>query len=192
MLCFWIELQSLYLCCVCVWLLHDVYLCFNGYHLTVLGITQYLYLSDACILSLYLIFSLLQVLAEYSFNESTKDSVMSILSTFAPEVSCSADNIEDISTEESFERKHEESVQLEEVWQMLYNDCISALEVCVEGDLKHFHKARYMLAQGLYKRGLNGDLERAKDELSFCFKSSRSSFTINMWEIDGMVKKGRY
>lgn len=133
----------------------------------------------------------LKVLAEYSFNESTKDSVMSILSTFAPEVSCSADNIEDISTEESFERKHEESVQLEEVWQMLYNDCISALEVCVEGDLKHFHKARYMLAQGLYKRGLNGDLERAKDELSFCFKSSRSSFTINMWEIDGMVKKGR-
>ncbi|KAJ6422369.1 hypothetical protein OIU84_027345 [Salix udensis] len=133
----------------------------------------------------------LKVLAEYSFSESTKDAVMNILSTLAPEVSHSEDNIEDRSTREIFERKHEESVQLEEVWQMLYNDCISALEVCVEGDLKHFHKARYMLAQGLYKRGLIGDLERAKDELSFCFKSSRSSFTINMWEIDGMVKKGR-
>ncbi|KAJ6758313.1 CALCINEURIN-BINDING PROTEIN CABIN 1-RELATED [Salix koriyanagi] len=132
----------------------------------------------------------LKVLAEYSFSESTKDAVMNILSTLAPEVSHSEDNIEDRSTREIFERKHE-SVQLEEVWQMLYNDCISALEVCVEGDLKHFHKARYMLAQGLYKRGLIGDLERAKDELSFCFKSSRSSFTINMWEIDGMVKKGR-
>lgn len=90
------------------------------------------------------------------------------------------------------EVKHEKSLKLEEAWCMLYNDCLSALETCVEGDLKHFHKARYMLAQGLYKRGESGDLERAKDELSFCFKSSRSSFTINMWEIDSMVKKGRY
>lgn len=82
--------------------------------------------------------------------------------------------------------------QLENVWNLLYSDCLSALEICVEGDLKHFHKARYMLAQGLYRRGTSGDLEKAKDELSFCFKSSRSSFTYNMWEIDGMVKKGRY
>lgn len=48
-----------------------------------------------------------------------------------------------------------------------------------------------MLAQGLYRRGESGDLERAKDQLSFCFKSARSSFTINMWEIDSMTKKGR-
>lgn len=81
---------------------------------------------------------------------------------------------------------------LEGVWQMLYSDCLSALEICVEGDLKHFHKARYMLAQGLYRRGGNMDIQKAKDELSFCFKSSRSSFTINMWEIDSTVKKGRY
>jgi len=90
------------------------------------------------------------------------------------------------------ETNHEELLKLDTVWSMLYNDCLSALEMCVEGDLKHFHKARYMLAQGLYKRGESGDLERAKDHLSFCFKSSRSSFTINMWEIDSMVKKGRY
>lgn len=87
--------------------------------------------------------------------------------------------------------KHEDSLKLD-VWHMLYKDCLSALETCVEGDLKHFHKARYMLAQGLHNRGDSGDLERAKDELSFCFKSSRSAFTINMWEIDSMVKKGRY
>lgn len=91
----------------------------------------------------------------------------------------------------SAETEHDESLILE-AWHMLYSDCLSALETCVEGDLKHFHKARYMLAQGLYNRGDSGDLERAKDELSFCFKSARSSFTINMWEIDSMVKKGRY
>ncbi|KAI3860081.1 hypothetical protein MKX03_033781 [Papaver bracteatum] len=81
-------------------------------------------------------------------------------------------------------------VQLDEAWHVLYSDCLSAIEVCVEGELKHFHKARYTLAQGWYRKGESGDLERAKDELSFCFKSSRSSFTINMWEIDGMVRKG--
>lgn len=92
----------------------------------------------------------------------------------------------------SVEAKHEGLLKLDKVWSMLYSDCLSALETCVEGDLKHFHKARYMLAQGLYKRGESGDIERAKDQLSFCFKSSRSSFTINMWEIDSTVKKGRY
>lgn len=92
--------------------------------------------------------------------------------------------------EDTGEIKQEDLLTLE-VWRILYSDCLSALETCVEGDLKHFHKARYMLAQGLYKRGDTGDVEKAKDELSFCFKSSRSSFTINMWEIDSTVKKGR-
>lgn len=86
----------------------------------------------------------------------------------------------------------EQFQELNEIWCLLYNDCLSALETCLEGDLKHFHKARYMLAQGLYKRGESGDLQKAKDEISFCFKSSRSSFTINMWEIDSSAKKGRY
>lgn len=118
---------------------------------------------------------------------------MDILSKIGSEICHSPEAVKDESPRLSAEEKKDmELVQMEEVWRMLYNDCLSALEVCVEGDLKHFHKARYMLAQGLYKRGEVGDLEKAKDELSFCFKSSRSSFTINMWEIDGMVKKGRY
>lgn len=116
---------------------------------------------------------------------------MSIINEQAPETSNILEYIKDGILQENSEGKYEQ-VPMEEVWRMLYNDCLSALEICVEGDLKHFHKARFMLAQGLYKRGGIGDLQRAKDELSFCFKSSRSSFTINMWEIDGMVKKGRF
>lgn len=117
---------------------------------------------------------------------------MDILIKFGPENSHPSDHVKGKSNQGDFtELKHMESIHMEEVWNMLYNDCLSALECCVEGDLKHFHKARYMLAQGLYRRRSNDDLERAKEELSFCFKSSRSSFTINMWEIDSTVKKGR-
>ncbi|KDP34142.1 hypothetical protein JCGZ_07713 [Jatropha curcas] len=133
----------------------------------------------------------LKVITGFSFSLSIKDAAMDILGKLAPETSHLLDDMDRSAQEDSVERKHEESNHMDEIWNMLYNDCLSALEICVEGDLKHFHKARYMLAQGLYRRGLNGDLERAKDELSFCFKSSRSSFTINMWEIDSMVKKGR-
>lgn len=114
---------------------------------------------------------------------------MTMLGDMDPEMSNSP---KDRRTEtDSEEVKHEDSVK-SEVWNMLYGDCLCALETCIEGELKHFHKGRYMLAQGLYKRGESGASERAKDELSFCFKSSRSSFTINMWEIDSTVKKGRY
>ncbi|CAK9158814.1 unnamed protein product [Ilex paraguariensis] len=126
----------------------------------------------------------LKVVAAYSFTQSTKDTVMNMFDRMDPETSQSPVDVEG-STDGNSDYK------LEEVWHMLYDDCLSALKICVEGDLKHFHKARYMLAQGLYRRGESGDLEKAKEELSFCFKSSRSSFTINMWEIDGMVKKGR-
>lgn len=118
---------------------------------------------------------------------------MNIFSKMGPEIPELQMDVEDKSIQANPEdAKLVDSHQLEEVWSMLYRDSLSALETCVEGDLKHFHKARYMLAQGLYRRGESGDLERAKDELSFCFKSSRSSFTINMWEIDSTVKKGRY
>lgn len=117
---------------------------------------------------------------------------MTILSRISPEIlDLPADNMNRNTQVNSEERKDAESLQQEEVCHILYSDCLSALRICVEGDLKHFHKARYVLAQGLYRRGECGDCERSKDELSFCFKSSRSSFTINMWEIDGMVKKGR-
>ncbi|MED6221738.1 Calcineurin-binding protein cabin-1 [Stylosanthes scabra] len=130
----------------------------------------------------------LKVLSSNSFDQSVKEAVMSILC----DVESSLSNTKERSImANSLEINHEGLLKLETVWSMLYNDCLSALETCVEGDLKHFHKARYMLAQGLYKRGESGDIERAKDQLSFCFKSSRSSFTINMWEIDSMVKKGR-
>ncbi|KAF7817092.1 calcineurin-binding protein 1 isoform X1 [Senna tora] len=131
---------------------------------------------------------ILKILSENSFNQSSKEAVMSILD----ELDESLINTKETSIQvNSMEINHEGLLKLDKAWSILYNDCISALEICVEGDLKHFHKARYMLAQGIYKRGENGDIERAKDQLSFCFKSSRSSFTINMWEIDSMVKKGR-
>ncbi|RZC50076.1 hypothetical protein C5167_018500 [Papaver somniferum] len=128
----------------------------------------------------------LKVVAAYSFNQSTKETAMNLID-------------QTVSGSPNFEGNSNETkpegltnvVQLDEAWHMLYSDCLSAIEVCVEGELKHFHKARYTLAQGWYRKGESGDLERAKDELSFCFKSSRSSFTINMWEIDGMVRKGR-
>ncbi|KAL8264591.1 hypothetical protein R6Q59_022721 [Mikania micrantha] len=110
----------------------------------------------------------LKIAAMHSFSQSTRESAMNILD----KTGCDALNFG-------------------HTWHMLYDDCLSALQICVEGDLKHFHKARYMLAQGLYSKGESGDLEKAKDELSFCFKSSRSSFTINMWEIDSTEKKGR-
>jgi calcineurin-binding protein cabin-1 len=101
----------------------------------------------------------------------------------------SSDKTSPLVTKE--ENKFFESDILDKVWHILYDDCLYALGTCVEGELKHFHKARYKLAQGYYRRGEAGDLERAKEELSFCFKSSRSSFTVNMWEIDGTVRKGR-
>ncbi|CBI20600.3 unnamed protein product, partial [Vitis vinifera] len=137
-------------------------------------------------------FEALKVVARHSFNKSTEENVMNILSRMSPEIlNLPADDMDGNAQVNPEERKDAESHQLEEVWHMLYSDCLSSLQICVEGDLKHFHKARYVLAQGLYRRGERGGSERSKDELSFCFKSSRSSFTINMWEIDGMVKKGR-
>lgn len=132
----------------------------------------------------------LKVAAAYSFNQATKEKIMNILGRIKrPDL---AEGDRTTSTPVGLDcQNHEESHQLDDAWHLLYNDCLSALQICVEGDLKHFHKARYMLAQGLYKKGGTGDLEKAKDEISFCFKSSRSSFTINMWEIDSTTKKGR-
>lgn len=149
-------------------------------------------LPNVCIFSLsILIASALQVLSAYSYDQSVKDRAMELIRKMTPETQLSQEDEKDKSCQNMEEKNYDESVGME-VWNMLYNDCVSALEICIGGDLKHFHKARFMLSQGLYKRGETGDVQRAKDELSFCFKSSRSCFTINMWEIDGMVKKGRY
>ncbi|CAA0824266.1 Tetratricopeptide repeat (TPR)-like superfamily protein [Striga hermonthica] len=131
----------------------------------------------------------LKVVAAHSFAQSTKDTVTNLLSGLGCETPETLTNIKD-----GLPNNNSGVIALtkfEKAWNILYSDCLSALETCVEGDLKHFHKARYMLAQGYYRRGGTGDLEKAKEELSFCFKSSRSLFTINMWEIDSMVKKGR-
>ncbi|KAL8522145.1 hypothetical protein ACS0TY_012334 [Phlomoides rotata] len=128
----------------------------------------------------------LKVVAAHSFSQSAKDTVKKV---FGCESSESL-----MHGNEGVSNSNSEVVDVqisEQVWNLLYSDCLSALETCVEGDLKHFHKARYMLAQGLHRRGGAGDVEKAKEELSFCFKSSRSLFTVNMWEIDSMVKKGR-
>ncbi|XVE70975.1 hypothetical protein DITRI_Ditri10aG0113000 [Diplodiscus trichospermus] len=134
----------------------------------------------------------LKVIATYSLSQSIKDAATGIIRGITPETSLLEEHIMDRSCQKNMEEKHQDkSEKLEEVWNMLYDDCLSALEICVGGDLKHFHKARFMLAQGLYRKGGRDDLQKAKDELSFCFKSSRSCFTINMWEIDGMVKKGK-
>ncbi|CAK9175448.1 unnamed protein product, partial [Ilex paraguariensis] len=127
----------------------------------------------------------LTVVAAYSFTQSIKDTVMNMFDRMDLETSQLPVDVEGSIDANS-------DYKLEEVWHMLYDDCLSALKICVDGDLKYFHKARYLLAQGLYRRVESGDLEKAKEELCFCFKSSRSSFTINMWEIDGMVKKGRW
>ncbi|KAI7988472.1 Calcineurin-binding protein 1 [Camellia lanceoleosa] len=96
----------------------------------------------------------LKVVAEYSFSESTKENVMKILSRMGTEIPDLLMDVEDKRIQTNPEdTKLVDSHQLEEAWHMLYRDCLSALEICVEGDLKHFHKARYMLAQGLYRRG---------------------------------------
>ncbi|PWZ56789.1 Calcineurin-binding protein cabin-1 [Zea mays] len=131
----------------------------------------------------------IQVVADYTYNQSTKENVLSMLGSMTNVLQSSSDKTSPLVTKE--ENKFFESDILDKVWHILYDDCLYALGTCVEGELKHFHKARYKLAQGYYRRGEAGDLERAKEELSFCFKSSRSSFTVNMWEIDGTVRKGR-
>ncbi|XP_019417035.1 PREDICTED: uncharacterized protein LOC109328168 isoform X1 [Lupinus angustifolius] len=131
---------------------------------------------------------ILKVISANSFSHSVKETVISILDDVD---SSFLNTMERCVKINSMEIKHEGLLKMDRAWSMLYNDCLSALETCIEGDLKHFHKARYMLSQGLYKRGESGDIDKAKEHLSFCFKSSRSSFTINMWEIDSTVKKGR-
>ncbi|ONK75416.1 uncharacterized protein A4U43_C03F16620 [Asparagus officinalis] len=134
--------------------------------------------------------NILQIVAVYCFNKSTKETVMEKLGCTSLDLM--EVDVKDVRLSDDSKMKMGTDTQLvDDVWHILYDDCLSALEVCVEGELKHYHKARYMLGQGLYKRGEFGDLERAKDELSFCFKSSRSSFTINMWEIDGAKRARR-
>ncbi|CAK9175443.1 unnamed protein product [Ilex paraguariensis] len=101
------------------------------------------------------------VVAAYSCTQSTKDTVMNMFDRMYPKTSQSPVDVEG-STDANSDYKLEEGTS----------------NIFIKPDI---------LAQGLYRRGESGDLEKAKEELSFCFKSSRSSFTINMWEIDDLV-----
>ncbi|KAK1314162.1 hypothetical protein QJS10_CPA06g01555 [Acorus calamus] len=130
------------------------------------------------------------VVTTYCYHQAMKDTISKMFGWTSQNLLCT-DGKDDIAEDNDANKVNAEVCQLEEAWRILYNDCISALEQCVEGELKHYHKAKYMIAQGFYQRGEAGDLERAKDELSFCFKSTRSPFTINMWEIDSTAKKSR-
>lgn len=83
-----------------------------------------------------------------------KDAVTDVITGITPETSLlQEDKMEKSFQENMDEKHHDKSEKMEELWNMLYDDCLSALEICVGGDLKHFHKARFMLAQGLYKKG---------------------------------------
>ncbi|KAJ7562157.1 hypothetical protein O6H91_03G056900 [Diphasiastrum complanatum] len=140
----------------------------------------------------------LQIVARYCFLPSSKDNVNSKLEDFSSYPSVQQSSLVEGSVGKACDlqssmgsAKLKSSQRLEESWTLLFKDCMSAMHMCVEGELKHFHKARFSLAQGLKHRALDHDLEKAKEELSFCFKSSRSPFIINMWELDGVVKKSK-
>ncbi|KAK9169135.1 hypothetical protein Syun_001275 [Stephania yunnanensis] len=84
---------------------------------------------------------LIKLFFAYSYNPSTKaaviiDSVCSRTPVDDKE-SCDQANSED--------PKYVEPQNAGEEWDLLHKDCIYAVEACVEGELKHFHKARYML-----------------------------------------------
>ncbi|XP_042375103.1 calcineurin-binding protein 1-like isoform X1 [Zingiber officinale] len=135
---------------------------------------------------------ILQAVAAHVFHQSTRETILDMFQMSNEDLMQFTADTTDVPVQDDLQkRKNIDPKILENAWHLLYDDCLAALRICVEGELKHFHKARYILAKGLYRRGESGDVERAKEELSFCFKSSRSSFTVNMWEIDGMARKGR-
>eukprot|EP00850_Spirogloea_muscicola_P012057 SM000077S21531 [mRNA] locus=s77:30009:40972:+ [translate_table: standard] len=83
--------------------------------------------------------------------------------------------------------------ELEKIWAALFQDGAAAMRVCQEGERKHFHKARYALAKAYIGRGLPGDANLAKEELSFCFRTQSSNrFIVNVWEIDEASCKTRH
>ncbi|KAL2642164.1 hypothetical protein R1flu_009751 [Riccia fluitans] len=151
----------------------------------------------------------LQVIAEHCYVPSTKEKVSSLLkrvmeaigensasAAFASIPGLENGNGSDKATQ-AFSRRlsgpsdsSDQKQLISDIRKELLEDCITVMRVCVEGELKHFHKARYRLAHGLFTHEVR-DLDRAKEELAFCFRSSRSMFTINMWEIDGSLRKIR-
>ncbi|XP_024519713.1 uncharacterized protein LOC9647662 [Selaginella moellendorffii] len=118
---------------------------------------------------------IIETVAKFCYSSSTEELVNSKLKQ--PD--------EQVGNEEAYQS------DIATAWRALFKDCISAMQACTDGELKHFHKARFCIAQGLYCRAEEQDWERAKEELAFCFRSSRSLFTINMWELDGVIKKNK-
>ncbi|KAK9082516.1 hypothetical protein Syun_031298 [Stephania yunnanensis] len=112
---------------------------------------------------------LIKVIAAYSYNPSTKaaiiiDSVCSRTPVDDKE-SCDQANSED--------PKYVEPQNAGEAWDLLHKDCIYALEACVEGELKHFHKASELR---IIVDGCHGPL------VSFCapFHSHR----VALWKVE--------
>ncbi|BBN01208.1 calcineurin-binding protein cabin-1 [Marchantia polymorpha subsp. ruderalis] len=152
----------------------------------------------------------LQVIAEHCYVASTKEKVCSLLdrvvegtsdkkscsqnaSTPALENGNGHEEANDLPVDDGLADPADPADRKElivEIRRQLFEDCITVMRVCVEGELKHFHKARFRLAHGLYTYEIQ-DMDKAKEELAFCFRSSRSMFTINMWEIDGSLRKIR-
>ncbi|KAI5079572.1 hypothetical protein GOP47_0005051 [Adiantum capillus-veneris] len=130
----------------------------------------------------------MKIIAKYSYDTGTQEKVDGLILAIEASVDLAKDGSQ-ASLQIMPELPAEKVAN--SVWNTLLEDGIKALEVCTEGELKHFHKARYRLAQCLYARGKENDIERAKEELGFCFRSNRSLFIINMWEIDGTTKKNR-
>ncbi|CAM6113955.1 unnamed protein product [Calypogeia fissa] len=126
----------------------------------------------------------LQVIALHCYVPSTKEKVFNLLECISesnPEILSSPNCAENFSN-------HELILQIR---RHLFDDCLMAMKVCVEGELKHYHKARFRMAHCLCSPTEIQDLDKAKEELAFCFRSSRSLFTINMWEIDSSLRKIR-
>lgn len=152
----------------------------------------------------------MQVIAEHCYVASTKEKVCSLLdrvvegtsdkkscsqnaSTPALENGNGHEEANDLPVDDGLADPADPADRKElivEIRRQLFEDCITVMRVCVEGELKHFHKARFRLAHGLYTYEIQ-DMDKAKEELAFCFRSSRSMFTINMWEIDGSLRKIR-
>ena len=86
---------------------------------------------------------LFQVVSKYSYVVGTKEKIDSLL-----QFGQSLDGLEtDVNADAVLEA---EKSNIEDAWNILFDDCVKALEACIEGDLKHYHKARFRLAQALF------------------------------------------
>lgn len=126
----------------------------------------------------------LEIIAQHCYSSSIKEKVVTLLKSVSDCYTPVQSSLVPADPVNS-------SDLLVEIRRQLFEDCVAVMRMCMEGELKHYHKARFRLAHALYSCTGNQDVDRAKEELAFCFRSSRSLFTINMWEIDGSLRKIR-